>query len=557
MPAISQSNFLQALGWAVINSLWQMALLWVIYQVILSILKINPDKKTKLAAVFVVTGFLWFVYTFITSWFFSPAGNPVSNAAKQLVTAETWNRLLNKIILIASVTYLLLLALPVWQFIRNYRYVQFIRHQGLGKINADWKIFVKKMSAYMGIKRIVQIWLSDWVSSPVTIGYLKPVILLPAAIISQLSTQQVEAILLHELSHIRRYDYLLNLIINFIKTILYFNPFVRLFVRNIERERENSCDEMVIQFSYRPYDYATALLLLEKTAGQRQQMLMAAAGKAGDLLHRIEHIMGIGRKKMFSVKQFAGTFTVMLLAFVIYMLQHVNKPVNPEKFSGFVITYNPYYFFNTGSGNKKTNAKPVKEEIITPNTIPLSAAINLPDAGAVLLPAEEPEYSFINYVSPLLPELAPEEEESVKETVEAAKKVLEKKEWKELEKSYAEVFNSTEKEKIHNEYLKGINSVDWEKLEGKLKLSYRDLNWEKINGQIKTSLAEIKLDSIQSVLTHTLTDLARMETWMKENKISSVPDSDVSIQCVKENEEKIKTRLHTIKITRSKKVVRI
>jgi hypothetical protein len=175
----------------------------------------------------------------------------------------------------------------------------------------------------------------------------------------------------------------------------------------------------------------------------------------------------------------------------------------------------------------------------------------------VLLPAEEPEYSFINYVSPLLPELAPEEEESVKETVEAAKKVLEKKEWKELEKSYAEVFNSTEKEKIHNEYLKGINSVDWEKLEGKLKLSYRDLNWEKINGQIKTSLAEIKLDSIQSVLTHTLTDLARMETWMKENKISSVPDSDVSIQCVKENEEKIKTRLHTIKITRSKKVVRI
>jgi beta-lactamase regulating signal transducer with metallopeptidase domain len=555
MPAINQSNFLQALGWAVINSLWQMALLWVIYQVILSISKIYPGKKTKLAAVFITTGFFWFIYTFVVSCFFSPAGNPVSNAAKQIITAETWNNLLNKIIPFASVVYLLLLAIPIGQFIRNYRYVQFIRHHGLAKINADWKIFVKKMSAYMGIKRTVQIWLSDRVSSPVTIGCLKPVILLPAAIISQLSTQQVEAILLHELSHIRRYDYLLNLIINFIKTILYFNPFARLFVNTIERERENSCDEMVIQFSYRPHDYAAALLLLEKTAGQQQQMLMAAAGKAGDLLHRIEQIMGIGRKKMFSVRQLTGSLAVMLLAFAVGIIQHVNTPVKQEKFHGFNTSYNPYYFFTAVSSNKKINAAPVVLQ--TKTTMPVSAEINLPDAQADLLPAEGPDYSFINYTAPLPPELAPEEEEKVKETIAAAKKVLENKEWKELEKSYAEVFNSLEKEKIHSEYLKGINSVDWKNLEEKLKLSYNNLNWEKINGQIKTSLAEIKLDSIQSVLNHTLTDLARMETWMKENKINSVPDSDVSIQCIKENEEKIKTRLNTIKVTRSKKIVRI
>jgi bla regulator protein BlaR1 len=557
MPAISQSNFLQALGWAVINSLWQMALLWVIYQVILSVSKINPDKKTKLAAVFVLTGFGWFVYTFIASWLFSPAGNPVSNAAKEIVTAETWNNLLNKIVPFASVTYLLLLTIPVWQFIRNYRYVQLIRHHGLSKINADWKIFVKKMSAYMGIKRTVQVWLSDLVSSPVTIGYLKPLILLPAAVISQLSTQQVEAILLHELSHIRRHDYLFNLIINFIKTILYFNPFVRLFVRSIERERENSCDEMVIQFSYRPYDYAAALLLLEKTAGQRQQMVMAAAGKANDLLYRVEHIMGTGRKKLFSAKQITGSLAAMLVAFIISIIQHLNSPVSQEKFRGFNTSYNPYYFFNAGNGKEKTNGTPATGGIVAQNTIPVSVELNPPDVETALSPADDPAYSFVSYTSPVPPELAPEEEEKVKETIEAARKVLEKKEWKELEKSYAEVFNSAEKEKIHDEYLKGISSVDWKKLEEKLKLSYNNLNWEKINGQIKTSLAEIKLDSIQAVLNHTLTDLARMETWMKENKINSVPDSDVSIQCVKENEEKIKTRLNTIKLTRSKKVVRI
>ncbi len=95
--------------------------------------------------------------------------------------------------------------------------------------------------------------------------FFKPVILVPLAAINHLTPQQLEAVLLHELSHIKRYDYLVNLIINFIQTILYFNPFVKAFVKIVEKEREKSCDDMVLQFQYDSHEYATALLMLEKT----------------------------------------------------------------------------------------------------------------------------------------------------------------------------------------------------------------------------------------------------------------------------------------------------
>ena len=71
-------------------------------------------------------------------------------------------------------------------------------------------------------------------SSPVTIGFLKPIILLPVAALNSLTPQQVEAVLLHELSHIRRYDYLINLVITLVHTLFYFNPFIKKFVSAIE-----------------------------------------------------------------------------------------------------------------------------------------------------------------------------------------------------------------------------------------------------------------------------------------------------------------------------------
>ena len=124
----------------------------------------------------------------------------------------------------------------------------------------DWKIFVKQVSYQLGIKKNVTIYLSELVTTPMTIGFLKPIILVPLASINHLSAEQIEAVLLHELAHIKRLDYLFNLFLSVAETILFFNPFSQLISKTIKKERENSCDDWVLQFKYNPSMYAEALL---------------------------------------------------------------------------------------------------------------------------------------------------------------------------------------------------------------------------------------------------------------------------------------------------------
>ncbi|HKO81470.1 MAG TPA: M56 family metallopeptidase, partial [Chitinophagaceae bacterium] len=279
MFAIGQSNFLQALGWAVLNSLWQMALLWVVYQLVTALFRTaKSSQKSSLATTLLFTGFAWFVFTFFAILADVSSAHSGYSSFIIINSNEEVNNWLYTTLPIASVVYLVLLILPLLNFIRNYRYVQVIRRYGLTKADVQWRMFVQKMAAQMGINKPVHVWMSEFVTSPVTIGYLKPIILLPVAAINHLSAEQTEAVLLHELSHIRRFDFLINIITKIIQTILYFNPFVKAFANIIEEEREKNCDEMVLQFQYEPHGYASALLALEKATQVSPSLAVAASG---------------------------------------------------------------------------------------------------------------------------------------------------------------------------------------------------------------------------------------------------------------------------------------
>ena len=311
MFATGQSNFLQALGWAVLNSLWQMALLWVVFQLATALFRnLTSSQKNTLAASLLFTGFGWFVFTFLILLTESPVtGFSAFITINENVEVRSW---FSRLLPIGSIVYLSLLIFPILNFIRNYRYVQAIRNSGLQKTEVRWRMFVQKIAAQMGIKKKVHIWISGLVNSPVTVGYLKPIILLPAAAINHLTINQLEAVLLHELSHIRRFDYLVNLLTRIIQTVLYFNPFVKAFSKIIETEREKNCDEIVLQFQYEPYGYASALLALEKAAHLPQSLAVAASGgKKSELLNRIEYILGINKKNVFSFNRIAGVFAAL------------------------------------------------------------------------------------------------------------------------------------------------------------------------------------------------------------------------------------------------------
>ncbi|MCR6720603.1 MAG: M56 family metallopeptidase [Chitinophagaceae bacterium] len=321
---MNHSDFLTAPGWAVINSLWQFALLWAIYQLIIAFRPgISAATRSAIASGMVIAGFAWFVFTFIS--FFK---ENIAEAVPYLYGPAGWNHWIADALPATSVIYLLLLTIPLFRFIRNYRYVQIIRTTALHKADVQLRLYVQKLSAQMGIGKKVELWVSDLVNSPVTIGYLRPVILLPVAAINHLSTQQVEAIILHELAHIRRFDYLLNLVTKFIQSVLYFNPFVKAFVRIIETEREKSCDEMVMQFQYDAHGYASALLTIEQINSVKHQVLTVAASgtRKHQLLGRIENILGINRNKGITAMRVAGIMLALSCMAIMHIVLQWKKP---------------------------------------------------------------------------------------------------------------------------------------------------------------------------------------------------------------------------------------
>ena len=553
------TNLLQSLGWAILNSLWQLALLWVIYQIISSVFsKVNSSIKNALAFSLLITGFTWFIYTFLATY--SNQGSDTIVLSLAVATTDgnqQLNEWLQQTLPLASILYLFLLLLPVLQFVRNYRYVQVIRKFGLTKMNVEWRMFVKKVATQMNIKKNVQIWVSGFVSSPVTIGFLKPVILMPLAAINQLTPQQVEAILLHELSHIRRFDYLINLIINIIQTILYFNPFVKAFVKIIEIEREKSCDRMVLQFQYDSHEYATALLKLEKAETDNKRMAIAATGKKSDLLTRIELIMGVKKKSVISFNKLARLMAGILCIIAINAFLLVSKPEN-----GIRVALSNYAAssFSSVAGIQASVKKMVG---VTEHPVRISNRVKQFPAA--------PASSFTEYVSSVIspalinaslemvntPELKKYQEEQVERTMLASKKVLENVQWKAVEKSIADVFSDKEKDELKASYEKEMDKIDWKKWENNLRQAYNKIDWEKINTQLSSAVNQVRFDSLQLVYNKAISKLQVASKELSLNDLKGIPDTDITLKEIERKKMDVQKALNELKTVRNKKIVHL
>src|SRR5262249_62123234 len=121
-------------------------------------------------------------------------------------------------------------------------------------------------------------------------GWLHPVILLPASTLTGLSPGQIESILAHELAHIRRHDYLVNLLQSLVETLLFYHPGVWWVSRRIREERELCCDDLAVGVVGGPVLYAEALCRLERARGEAAALAVAASG--GSLLARITRLVG-------------------------------------------------------------------------------------------------------------------------------------------------------------------------------------------------------------------------------------------------------------------------
>src|SRR5579871_4214197 len=299
MQMLAQSAFLKALGWSLLNSLWQMSFLWLVYFVInFSSKKITANAKHNLAVVLLCAGFGWFLFSFLNYYIQSENGvsfftfSVMGDGNLPAIFFNNVKIFVEQALPYLTCVYLVVLAFQLSQYSKDYLASKRLMNDGLHKINADLRLFSQEIAYRLGINKKVKIYLSSLVDSPMTLGFFKYIILIPLATINNLSTQQAEAILLHELAHIKRNDYFLNLLVTVTGILFFFNPFAKLLIRNIRKETENSCDDLVMQFRYDPHSYASALLSLEKMRNHHQ-LAMAANGRNNHLLlARVKRIQG-------------------------------------------------------------------------------------------------------------------------------------------------------------------------------------------------------------------------------------------------------------------------
>jgi D-alanyl-D-alanine endopeptidase (penicillin-binding protein 7) len=155
--------------------------------------------------------------------------------------------------------------------------------------DAHWQARLDRLAERAGIGRHVRLRIVDTLASPVTAGWWRPVVLVPAALVSGMPPDLLEALLAHEIAHVKRHDYLVNLLQNVVETLLFYHPAVWWISARIRIEREQMADDFAAAQLGEPRRLARALSELEKLQFSSHHLAQAANG--GDLMARIRRLV--------------------------------------------------------------------------------------------------------------------------------------------------------------------------------------------------------------------------------------------------------------------------
>lgn len=164
-----------------------------------------------------------------------------------------------------------------------------LKSKGTMPVEVCWQQKVNQWSKAMGIRKNVELLESLKTEVPLILGHLKPMVLLPIGTLNGLAPEQVEAIIIHELAHIRRHDFMMNLVVAALEMVLFYHPVYWWLSNQIQQEREQCCDDIAVAVCGNARLYAQTLLLMEEKR-QQNSLAMAYQGKKHHLLERIKRI---------------------------------------------------------------------------------------------------------------------------------------------------------------------------------------------------------------------------------------------------------------------------
>ncbi|WP_428661671.1 M56 family metallopeptidase [Runella sp.] len=344
-------KILQAICLTLIHSLWQGAILALLAGLVLILSKRSKpawryNLLSGLLFVFVTANILTFFIQFSLSL---PKSKNVSNALMSISNYDSGNvanpttqithylsrqHLFEMIIAFCSNHSVLIVT--IWflvfcfksaQATAGFIYIQRIRHSKTHEPSGYWKDRLQILSRKLGINEAVLFFESEIISVPAVIGFLKPVILIPIGFLTSLPSNQIEAILLHELAHIKRRDYLMNLLQTFGEAVYFFNPAVVWISGLIREEREHCCDDLAISILANKTSFINALVSFQEYKLAQARLEMTFAAGQNHLLNRIKRIINNNNKSLNAMEKLfvtAGLITVTLFSVAF-------SPSTPEK----------------------------------------------------------------------------------------------------------------------------------------------------------------------------------------------------------------------------------
>ncbi|MFC0513578.1 M56 family metallopeptidase [Mucilaginibacter angelicae] len=191
---------------------------------------------------------------------------------------------------IVFVWFLVVMA-RVLQLLTGLHSLYYLRRRQVLAVSEAWENRVKQLALQLGIKRLVGIAESGMAKVPMVIGHLKPLILIPAGLITAMPPSAIEAILVHELAHIRRRDYIMNLLVSMMEIVFFFNPAVLWIASLIRAERENCCDDIAVTHTGSKVNYIRALVACQEYQLTAPAYAMALTGRKDHLMGRVKRML--------------------------------------------------------------------------------------------------------------------------------------------------------------------------------------------------------------------------------------------------------------------------
>jgi uncharacterized protein (TIGR03435 family) len=194
---------------------------------------------------------------------------------------------------------------------------------------AEWQQTLDRIKTRIQISRPVRLLVSAIVQVPTVVGWLRPVVLVPIGVLTGLPPEQIEAVLAHELAHVRRHDYLVNILQSVGEALLFYHPAVWWVSNQIRHERELCCDDIAVAISGDALNYARALADLEAQRPVHFNPALAANG--GSLPERIGRLLGIRApsRPVSGPAAIAAAGLILITAFATFAQPTSPKPPRP------------------------------------------------------------------------------------------------------------------------------------------------------------------------------------------------------------------------------------